>query len=67
MKKFKRGYEKRVCPVCGKHELLLYDVCDGCGWENDPLQHDEPDLRGGANRMSLNEAKAAYAAGGTVY
>ena len=63
MKKFDTNYEKRICPVCGKHELLLFDICDECGWENDPLQHDKPDYRGGANRMSLNEARAAYKAG----
>lgn len=67
MKKSDRDYEKRVCPVCGKHELLLFDVCDECGWENDPLQHDKPDYKGGANSMSLNQARAAYAAGETVY
>lgn len=67
MKKFKWDHEKRACPVCGKHELLLFDVCDECGWENSPIQYEDPDLKGGANHMSLNEAKAAYAAGETVY
>ena len=67
MKKYDVEYEKRVCPVCGKHELLFFDVCDECGWENDPLQHDKPDYRGGANHMSLNEAKIAYSVGKEIY
>ena len=54
-------YEKRACPVCGKCTLTLFGVCEECGWENDPLQYEDPDYAGGANQMSLNEAKVAYA------
>ena len=63
MKKFNRDYEKKTCPVCGKNELLLFDVCEECGWENDPVQSDDPEYKGGANEMSLKEARAAYAEG----
>lgn len=56
--------ERKIeCPVCGKKTLdeeRNYDVCDNCWWEDDPLQFKEPDYKGGANKMSLNEAKAAY-------
>lgn len=51
------------CPCCGigmvedGHE---FDVCEVCGWEDDPVQFDDPDYRGGANSMSLNEARAAF-------
>lgn len=55
------NYEKRACPVCGKCMLSLFDVCEECGWENDPLQHENPDYAGGANQMSLNTARIAYA------
>ncbi|GHU69951.1 hypothetical protein FACS1894184_14740 [Clostridia bacterium] len=51
------------CPVCGQYEFEKdddYDVCDVCGWENDGLQLDEPDYRGGANPESLNEARAKW-------
>ena len=51
------------CPVCGEYEFSIdddFDVCGVCGWENDGLQLDEPDYRGGANEMSLNEAKVAW-------
>ena len=54
---------KIKCPVCGKYtfeEYGDYDVCEVCHWENDPLQYDDPDLAGGANTLSLNEAKAKY-------
>ena len=51
------------CPCCGEglvEEEHLYDVCEICGWEDDPVQFDDPDYRGGANTMSLNEARAAF-------
>ena len=54
---------KHECPVCGKHifsESGSYEYCPVCGWQDDILQEDEPDYGGGANRMSLNEAKEAY-------
>ena len=61
---FKNKYR---CPVCGKHsfeEINAYEICPICGWEDDPLQRREPDLKGGANSMSLNEAREAYRMGG---
>lgn len=54
------------CPVCGKYEFAQdndFDVCDVCGWENDGVQLDDPDYEGGANEMSLNEAREAYRQG----
>ena len=51
------------CPVCGKYtfdEFGDYDVCEVCQWENDPVQYRNPDMAGGANLISLNEAKAEY-------
>jgi hypothetical protein len=30
-------------------------------WEDDDIQHDNPDFAGGANKMSLNEAKSNFA------
>ncbi len=53
------------CPCCGEgmveagHE---FDICDVCGWEDDNLQFSRPDYKGGANKMSLNEARAAWKA-----
>lgn len=54
------------CPVCGKFTFEFYndmDICPVCDWCNDALQEREPDYEGGANRMSLNEAKEAYKQG----
>ena len=51
------------CPVCGEKTLdeeHNYDVCDNCWWEDDPYQFEHPNYKGGANKMSLNEAKEAY-------
>ena len=51
------------CVVCG-NPIKLDDcnVCEICEWEQDSVQEDDPDYRGGANKESLNEAKAAWAA-----
>lgn len=59
------------CACCGslevpKGEERLYYVCNRCGWENDEIQRDKPDYEGGANNMSLNQAKEAYKKGLTV-
>lgn len=48
------------CPVCGHGKLDEYDICDVCGWENDPIQLEHPNLEGGANEMSLEQARKAY-------
>ena len=58
------------CPVCGEHIFEQeddYDICPVCGWENDDLQRSQPDLSGGPNGMSLNQARAMWAAGKLVW
>ena len=50
------------CAVCGS--LVILDecnVCDSCEWEQDTVQEDDPNYRGGANSDSLNERKAWWA------
>ena len=56
------------CPICGNTEGLEeeYDVCHKCGWEIDYIQQKDPDLAGGANHMSVNQAREAYAKGEPV-
>ena len=51
------------CPVCSQYEFEHdndFDVCDVCDWENDGVQLDDPSFRGGANKESLNEARASW-------
>ncbi len=55
------------CPVCGNEVNGEYDICDKCGWENDPIQTENPDMRGGANVMSLNQAIEAYNNSGMTF
>jgi hypothetical protein len=52
-----------ACHCCGSHTLHengAYEICSVCGWEDDPAQSADPDLRGGANKMSLHQARAAW-------
>jgi len=37
-----------------------YDICPVCFWEDDRSQFDDPDLDGGANHPSLNQARANF-------
>jgi len=51
------------CPCCGAHMLHAhgeYEICSVCGWEDDPSQSADPQLAGGANKQSLNQARAAW-------
>lgn len=53
------------CPCCQAKVLSAlgeYEICPKCGWEDDPAQSADPDLEGGANELSLNEARAEWAA-----
>ncbi len=58
-----------ACPVCGyltrrEESLGTYDVCPVCFWEDDPVQGADPNRSGGANHVSLNEAKRNFASFG---
>ena len=47
-----------TCPVCGLYDLKdEYDICHVCFWENDLYQYNNPNSRGGANHLSLNDYK----------
>lgn len=39
------------------------EICPVCDWQNDLVQLAHPDWEGCANRMSLNQAKQAWAEG----
>ncbi len=58
---------KSICACCGMIEVTFYGICSVCGWQDDLVQNKNPDYRGGANQMSLNEAKEAYKKGEKIY
>jgi len=57
--------EKYACVCCG--ELTMderppgtHQVCPVCGWEDDRAQYRDPDYQGGANKLSLNQARKQH-------
>ena len=51
------------CACCDSLVILArgaYEICPVCGWEDDPVQADDPEFAGGANAMSLNDARAMW-------
>lgn len=55
---------KFVCNCCGCAALDSadeYEVCPVCCWEKDKTQESDTEYRGGANAVSLNEARKTYA------
>lgn len=64
--------ERKIkCACCGSLEVPAGEdglgyICSKCGWEKDGVQEDKPNYSGGANEMSLNEAKKAYKEGKKV-
>lgn len=48
------------CPCCGSLTLSAcgeYEICPVCNWEDDPVQAEDPDYSGGANVLSLKQAR----------
>jgi hypothetical protein len=48
------------CPCCGARTIAHlgdYEICLVCNWEDDPVQAASPDYEGGANGLSLNQAR----------
>ena len=56
--------KKYKCPCCGyftfEKKDRTYDICPVCFWEDDPEQYKNPLLHGGANHVSLTEARVNY-------
>jgi len=53
------------CDCCASlviSERGAFEICPVCSWEDDPVQARDPDLEGGANNMSLAEARALWRA-----
>jgi len=58
---------KFACPCCGHLTLGYeppgsYEICEVCRWEDDPVQFRDHSFEGGANIVSLAQAKENYAA-----
>ena len=56
--------KKYKCPCCGyftfEKKERAYDICPVCFWEDDPEQYNNPTMHGGANHVSLTEARINY-------
>ncbi len=53
------------CACCGFLTLSenthdTFEICPVCNWEDDDVQYEHPNFRGGANIESLNEARENY-------
>jgi len=58
-----KGGDDLECPVCGKYNFAeenSFDICPICGWENDGVQADDHNYAGGANPLSVNEARIEF-------
>jgi hypothetical protein len=56
-----------ACSCCGYLTLEEpqrgnYAICPVCFWEDDPVQLEDADFKGGANVPSLSEARETFAA-----
>ena len=53
------------CVCCGEATLSrrppgTHQICPVCGWEDDRLQFFDPEYAGGANQLSLCQAREDY-------
>lgn len=56
---------KYACPCCGHKTFTeepngTYGICPVCYWEDDPIQRNDPNYDGGANRVSLRQAQKNF-------
>lgn len=56
---------KYKCPCCGYYTYDnipngSYDICKVCFWEDDPIQLQDPTYEGGANKVSLIQARKNF-------
>jgi hypothetical protein len=56
--------KKYKCPCCEFKTLDspqgFFDICPVCYWEDDNIQRNDPNYKGGANDISLNDARQNY-------
>jgi hypothetical protein len=54
----------QTCPCCGYNTLSerdAYEICPICLWEDDAIQENDPDMEGGANKVSLRQGQRNFA------
>ncbi len=61
----KKCFTSSRCPCCGYYTFLevdrgMFAICPVCFWEDDPEQEKDPNYAGGANRVSLIEARKNF-------
>ena len=59
------GSDRYPCPCCGYLTLGekppgTYLMCEVCFWEDDEVQYRDPCYEGGANEVSLKEARLNF-------
>ncbi|NJM37551.1 MAG: hypothetical protein HC845_06630 [Akkermansiaceae bacterium] len=57
------NYDLNPCPCCGALVITTlgeYEICEVCEWEDDPVQSADPDYAGGANQLTLNQARKEW-------
>ena len=64
--------KKYKCPCCENKTLSekppgTFEICEICGWEDDDLQYNNPNYTGGANLLSLNQAREYFRKYNTKY
>lgn len=65
------GVDLYPCPCCRRQTMFestpgSYQICTGCGWQDDPWQFANPTLEGGANRVSLQQARENWLTLGVI-
>jgi len=59
------------CPCCGyltigEEPPGTFEICPVCFWEDDNVQFEDPNYAGGANSVSLNQARENFRLFGAV-
>jgi len=57
--------KKFACPCCGYKTFSQkpngsFDICKVCFWEDDPVQLENPEYEGGANKVSLRQGQKNF-------
>jgi hypothetical protein len=71
MENEKNVYGKYKCVCCGYYTLNIsptntFQICPICFWEDDGVQYNDSNYEGGANNVSLNQARKNFEEFGAV-